>query len=191
MDQLSDLIQAKYLIWGPQEAQRWRWPFATSPNAKIFAMWRKICDVFSHSGEDKNEMILSRFRGKSRLKNDCITIVFLHDHGFIWFFKFSIDLASIFQYCRSINKAIIAYIIDYIQAYIQHKLCLFTFSTKNKMADDHGVHLFLWSVRCFIYNDHVMFIMSLYHSLCVMSYFVAAFNNLCFTFYYYRAIAMD
>ena len=56
--------------------QRWRWPLATSPNAKIFAMWRKICDVFSHSGENENEIILSRFRGKSRLKNDCITIVF-------------------------------------------------------------------------------------------------------------------
>ena len=38
--------------------QRWRWPLATSPNAKIFSMWRKICDVFSHSGEDKNEMLL-------------------------------------------------------------------------------------------------------------------------------------
>ena len=37
--------------------QRWRWPLATSPNAKIFAMWRKISDVFSHSGEDKNEML--------------------------------------------------------------------------------------------------------------------------------------
>ena len=43
-------------------------------------MWRKICNVFSHSGEYKNEMILSRFRGKSRLKNDCINIVFLHKH---------------------------------------------------------------------------------------------------------------
>ena len=59
--------------------QRWRWPLAKSPNAKIFAMWRKIFDVFSHSGEDKNEMLLqylSRFRGKNRGKNDCITIVF-------------------------------------------------------------------------------------------------------------------
>ena len=37
--------------------QRWRWPLAISPNAKIFAMWRKICDVSSHSGEDKNEML--------------------------------------------------------------------------------------------------------------------------------------
>ena len=42
------------LIW--HEVQRWRWPLATSPNAKIFAMWGKICDVFSHSGEDKNKM---------------------------------------------------------------------------------------------------------------------------------------
>ena len=43
----------------------------------------------------------------------------------------------------------------------------------------------------YIYTDHVMFIMSLYHNLRVMSYFVAAFNNLCFTFYYHWAIAMD
>ena len=39
-------------------------------------MWRKICDVFSHSGENENKIILSRFRGKSPLENDCITIVF-------------------------------------------------------------------------------------------------------------------
>ena len=148
-------------------------------------MWRKICGVFSHSGEDKNEMIphylwiLSRFCGKNRGKNDCITIVFTD----INMGKFSIDLASIFQFCRSIKRAVIAYIIDYFQ----HKLCLFTFSTKNKMADDHGVGLFLWSVHliiwcCFIHTDHVMFIMSLYYNLCVRSYFVAAFNNLCFRF---------
>ena len=42
---------------GFKKWQRWRWPLATSPNAKIFAMWRKICDFFSHSGEDKNEML--------------------------------------------------------------------------------------------------------------------------------------
>ena len=35
-----------------------------------------------------------------------------------------------------------------------------------------------------------MFMMSLYHNLCVISYFVAALNNLCFTFYYHRAIGM-
>ena len=155
-------------------------------------MWRKICDLFSHSGEDKNEMlpqylwILSRFRGKNRGKNDGITIgFFLHKHGFIWFLKFSIVLDSIFQFCRSINIAIITYLINYMQ----HTLWFFTFSTKNKMADDHGVGLFLsflWSVHliiwcCLIHTDHVMFIMSLYHNLCVMSYFVAAVNNLCFT----------
>ena len=135
--------------------QRWRWPLATSPNAKIFAMWRKICDVFSHSGEDKNEMlpqylwILSRFCGK----NDCITIVFLHKHGFILFFKFSIDLASIFQFCRSKNIAIITYIIDYMQ----HKKCLFTFSTK-KQNGGRPRHRpipwflpFLWSVHLIIW----------------------------------------
>ena len=145
--------------------------------------------------ETKNEMlpqylswIFSRFRGKNRRKNDCITIVFFwHTHGFIWFFKFSIDFASILQFCLSINIAIIAYIIDYIQ----HKICLFTFSTKNKMADNHDVDLFLCSVHliiwcCFIHTDHVMFIISLYHNLCDMSYFVDAFNNLCFTFYYHR-----
>ena len=120
-------------------------------------MWRKICDVFSHSGEDKNEMlpqylwILSRFRSKNRRKNDCITIVFCwHKHDFIWFFKFPIDLASIFQFCRSINIAIIAYNIDYIE----HKLLLFTFSTKNKMADDDDVGLFLWSVHLIICSVH-------------------------------------
>ena len=44
-------------VLSPSLNQRWRWPLATSPNAKIFPMWRKICDVFSHSGEDKNEML--------------------------------------------------------------------------------------------------------------------------------------
>ena len=74
---------------------------------------------------------------------------FWHKHGFIWFFKFSIDLASIFKFSRSINRAIIM-IIAYIIDYIQHKLCLFTFSTKNKTADDDGVGLFLWSVHLII-----------------------------------------
>ena len=74
----------------------------------------------------------------------------------IRFFKFSIDLASIFQFCQSINIAIIAYYTDYIE----HKLCLFTFSTKNKtMLDDDGVGLFLWSVHliiwcCFIHTEY-------------------------------------
>ena len=135
---------------------------------------------------------LTVFAVKIAEKTTALPSFFLHKHGFIWFLKFPINLASIFHFFLSINIAIIAYII----VYIQHKLCLFTFSTKNKMADDHNVGLFLWSVHliiwcCFIHTDHVMLIMSLYHNHCVMSYFVAAFNNLCFTFYYHRAIAMD
>ena len=60
--------------------QLWHWPLATSPNAKIFAMWRKICDVFGHSGENKNEMlpqylwIFIRFRGKNCEKNTTISL---------------------------------------------------------------------------------------------------------------------
>ena len=129
----------------------------------------------------KNEMlpqylswILSRFRGKFAGKTTALTSFFFwHTHGFISFFKFSIDLASIFQFCRSINIfiAIIVYIIDYIQ----HKICLFTFLTKNKMADNHDVDLFLCSDHliiwcCFIHTDHELFILSLYHNLCVMSH---------------------
>ena len=87
----------------------------------------------SHSGEDKNEMF--QHQGKRRHYHRFSDIkVSLFD-----LLKFSIDLVSIFQFHRSINIALIAYVFDYIP----HKLCLFTFSTKNKMADDHGV--FLWS----------------------------------------------
>ena len=40
--------------------------------------------------------------------------------------------------------------------------------------------LFSTHRSCDVYNVTI-------HNLCVTSYFVAAFNNLCFTFYYHRS----
>ena len=145
-DQNASPSQHSFLGWGRNLNalyMSWCWAHVTSPNICHVA---KDCDVYYPQWRRQKWnvsalgglLLKSRFRGKNRDKNDGITTVYVIFYMALFIF---LNSQLIFQLCRSSNIAIIAYIIDYIP----HKLCLFTFSSKNKMADNHGV--LLWSVH--------------------------------------------